>query len=775
MLSNPLLLGGGADYQIQRSLRLRASATAYLSRTPASAGNRTTWTWSGWVKRGALGTARWLFGANEAGNQGYCAITFNASDQIYLLAGTTIPSNPHLATSSAVFRDPGAWYHVVTALDTTQATGSLRWRVWVNGVEQVMNMTATFPQNSTAGTVNSTQRHTVGGDTFSGIYTDGYVADSYFIDGQALTPSSFGQTDPVTGVWTAKKYTGTYGTNGFYLPFTDTTSTTTLCYDASGNANHWTPNNISLTAGATYDSMTDVPLAYGTTDRGNFCTLSPLSAGGGTLSYANLRVSGAAGTINGYREATLAVSGLIYYECTVVTAGNAGGFGVKSTTVGAEAPYTITMGATYLKSGNKRLNGVETAYGATFTSGDTIGVAVNTSAETIEFFKNNVSQGVVSLAGYFVNPHVPVVGFDDVSSPVTDANFGQRPFAYTPPAGFKALHTGNLSAPTITKPNKHFDVVLNTPAGAGSVSGLSLQPDLVWLKRRNLAENHNLYDSNRGATKVLVSNDTGAELTVATGVTAFNSDGFTFGTGAYASGQTYVNWLWKAGGAPVTNNAGSISAQVSANAAAGFSIVTYTGTGANATVGHGLGIAPKLVIVKDRSAVSNWVVQHGSLGWTQGFLGISTVAATTSANFSNNTAPTSAVFSISNYSFGTDNYVAYCFAEIAGYSKIGSYTGNGSTDGPFVYCGFRPRYLLVKQSSAAGEGWAVFDTARDTYNVVAGVFSANTSGAEGIGAYLDITSNGFKLRTTSASVNGSGSTYIYYAIAETPFQFALAR
>jgi hypothetical protein len=244
-----------------------------------------------------------------------------------------------------------------------------------------------------------------------------------------------------------------------------------------------------------------------------------------------------------------------------------------------------------------------------------------------------------------------------------------------------------------------------------------------------------------------------------------------------ASGNTYVAWTWDAGSSTVTNTQGSITSSVRANATAGFSVVTYTGTGSGATVGHGLGVAPQMVIVKSRTVSNtNWVIYHISLGGTNKVIVLnSTDAPQTITNYWGSAAPTSTVFGVANGAFDNNNgnLVAYCFAPVVGYSSFGSYTGNGSSDGPFVYTGFRPKYLLLK-STGTGD-WVINDTTRDAYNVSGYNLYAQASDAEGFNARLDILSNGFKLRSTFASSNSSGQTYIYAAFAESPFNYARAR
>jgi hypothetical protein len=319
-----------------------------------------------------------------------------------------------------------------------------------------------------------------------------------------------------------------------------------------------------------------------------------------------------------------------------------------------------------------------------------------------------------------------------------------------------------------------------TGAAQNIVNQAQFKPDLVWVKLRSGAASNRLVDSNRGATLEIYSNTTDAEYAATQGVTAFNSNGFALGTdtGYNGSTSTYVGWQWQAGqGSNTTNTTGTITSTVSVNATAGFSIVKWAGNGgASATIGHGLGVAPQFIMTKDRSATSSWIVQHNSLGWTQGFLGISTVAATTSSAFSNNTAPSSTVFTTAAYSNNNgDNYVAYCWAPIAGFSQFGSYTGNGSTDGPFVYLGFRPKFVLAKSSTSGSENWFILDSSRNTYNVANFLLNPNSSAAEETYSQLDFLSNGFKIRNTGTGMNANGATMIYMAFAENPLKFANAR
>jgi hypothetical protein len=361
--------------------------------------------------------------------------------------------------------------------------------------------------------------------------------------------------------------------------------------------------------------------------------------------------------------------------------------------------------------------------------------------------------------------------------------------------------------PVINKPNQHFDVLTWTGTGGGSgatrtITGLNFQPDFIWEKARSSGSGHQLLDSVRGVgqNKVLASNSTGDEPEAPNTeslygwLSAINSDGFTLTNGTSTfdnwnkSADTYVGWTWKAGGAAVANTSGTITSQVSANPTAGFSVVTYTGNGSSsATVGHGLGVAPGMIIVKSRSATTSWLIRHSSL--TAGYqLRFTTDAQEQVSSATTDGGLGSGTSSVINFIAGSSNvnnvnasggtFVAYCFAPIAGYSAFGSYTGNGSTDGPFIYTGFRPRFVMIKASSISSEHWYIVDATRSPYNAAILYLSPDDSDAEtspGAAQFFDFLSNGFKLRVSGSYSNSSGATYIYMAFAENPFKYANAR
>jgi hypothetical protein len=771
------------------------------------------------VKRGALGTNQYLFTeTNEDGsgaNIKYTVMGFNTSNQLILQDRWGSSPGDESIVSSAVFRDPSAWYHLVFVRDSDNATQADRAIMYVNGVRQAV--TGSFTQSKDSSwnlqTTAAYGQEQIGRLRFAGTWyygSDFYMTEVHSIDGQALTPSSFGETDAVTGVWKPKKYTGTYGTNGFYLNFSDNSAATatTIGKDYSGNGNNWTPNNISVTAGVTYDSMLDVPTQWadGGNGRGNYATWNPLDKNSnGTITNGNLTNTNSASNNAGIRSTfALPQSGKWYAELVVGsnTSGTVAlGFGYATATAdlsgsvdGANKYDIYGSSSGYIFSNTTT---VTSGLGA-FTSGDVLQVAYDGSTGKAWLGKNNVwynstggttgdptngSNQTFTLSGeFFLYSYAYNIS--------ANFNAGQRPFSYTPPTGFKALNTLNLPTPTILKGNQYMDATLYTGTGASqSITNTgSMQPDLVWVKGRSGATDHALYDSVRGVQKQLESNTTTAETTETTGLTAFNSNGFTVGALAQMNTNTatYVGWQWKANGTPaVTNTAGSITSTVSAGATQGLSVVTYTGTGANATVGHGLGVAPSMIIFKERSGgassgVNDWGVYHVSTGNTGQMRLNLTAAFVTNSTCFNNTSPTSSVFTVGsqqNYNESGGAYVAYCFSEVAGFSKFGSYTGNGSADGPFVFCGFRPRFILRKRTDAAWR-WIINDSARSDYNVSDDGLFPNYSNAEEVSITnwgVDFLSNGFKIRSTDVESNASGGTYIYAAFAENPTKFALAR
>jgi hypothetical protein len=779
--SNTTQTSGG--YEIQRSLRFNSADSARLNRSLTTPTDNKKFTFSLWLKRSTFSLFQDIVSVNAS-----TAFIFTSANILYFGNGGGV------AATSAVFRDPSAWYHIVYLYDSANATANDRMIIYVNNVRQTLG-TNTPPSLNATGSMNSAAPHYIGSYLASAEFFNGYMTEVNFIDGQALTPSSFGEINADTGVWQPKRYAGSYGTNGFYLNFSDNSNTTaaTLGADYSGNGNNWTPNNFSVSAGAGNDSLVDVPTNWGVdtgvggTVRGNYCTLNPLDNGGLTLSNGNLQFDKAATGWKSTRSTFGMATGKWYWESTI-TAATGEHYcqqGVALSSADITSYFSTTTAGFAYESDALKINGSFTSYGASYGVNDVIGVAFDADAGTLTFYKNGTSQGV-AYSGMAANTYFPAVGL--WGTVTANINFGQRPFAYTAPSGFKALNTQNLPTPTIgatpaTQAGKFFNPVLYMGNGTGqSITGVGFQPDWVWIKGRSGTTDHALYDAVRGVQNQIESNNTGAETAELTGLTAFGSDGFTTGLLAQLNTitATYVAWNWKANGAGVTNTAGTITSTVSANTTSGFSVVTYTGTGANATVGHGLGVAPKMVIVKRRNSTGGWPVRHASITAANSLYLNETSASTSYPTIWNSTAPTSTVFSIganvdSNASGGT--YVAYCFADIEGFSKAGSYTGNGSADGPFVFTGFRPAFVVLKNAANGAASWRMWDSARNTYNVVNSSLFPNLSNAEVSTAdyAIDFLSNGFKIRSADDGQNQNNDLVIFVAFAENPFKYSLAR
>jgi hypothetical protein len=528
-----------------------------------------------------------------------------------------------------------------------------------------------------------------------------------------------------------------------------------------------------VTAGAGNDSLVDSPTRYGTDTgaggevRGNYATLNPLNViAGSAPTNGNLDQTGTGARA----RSTIWFSSGKYYAEFVHTA-----IGSAAREIIVFAPESSTY-VGYRNNGQKNLNGSLTSYGASWTTNDVIGIAVDADSNTVEFFKNGASQGQISHT---------ITGLRQIQCSVGGAegtdtysvNFGQRPFSYTAPSGFKALVTTNLPAPTIEDGGEYFNAVLYTGNSSGaSVTGVGFQPDFVWMKCRSTARNHELLDVVRGGSSTLFSNLTNAQATDQR-ISSFNADGFTYTTNSNSAntGDTFVAWNWKANGAGVSNTAGTITSTVSVNTTSGFSIVTATCASGTNSYGHGLGAKPAMYIVKNREASQNWQIWHQGLSnETTAYLQFNTSAQQTfSTMWAASTSTTISLVSGGPVPAG-DDFVAYVFAPVAGYSAFGSYTGNGSADGPFVFTGFRPRYVLIKDITNAGGFWNIRDTARNEYNQAAAALWANVSDAENSsGSAIDILSNGFKVRATGFSANSA--TYIYACFAENPFAYSLAR
>ena len=530
------------------------------------------------------------------------------------------------------------------------------------------------------------------------------------------------------------------------------------------------------TPGAPYDNSLN--------GGGNYCTLDTLQKGSWTLSNGNLTASHSTSSWTGCRATFAPSSGKWYYEVKG-TYNNWMAIGIAQPGAAIAADFDGTANALgYANSGSLQTqtysgNG---SYGDAYDDGDIIGVAFEPGGSLI-FYKNGVSQGTAEASLASGPWHPAFTGYS--SQGPLDFNFGQRAFAYTPPTGYKALNTYNLPDPTITKPNTVFDVRSGNSAQF-TVNDLNFQADLIVSKSTSNDEYWIWADAVRGFDKPLKS-DTDAAEGSGDAYTSVGSSGFTTDSNWFTNGRTYVSYAWDAGSANVTNDAsstgvGTIDSTYRVNTDAGFSVVTYTGNSTTgASVAHGLNAKPDFIILKSRNYQYNWTVYHKDMGNTHGLYLNTTAAKEDNATFWNDTDPTSSVITLGNdggTNYNGSNIVAYCWSEVAGYSKFGTFEGNDNVNGPFIYCGFRPRFFMAKNIDAT-YSWYIFDTARSTYNWSDKVLYPDLNSAEttsGAGDAFDIVSNGIKLRGDgSNTINASGNTYVFAAFAESPFKYANAR
>ena len=820
------ILGGASGqttgYDIDQSLRFNDDDGTYLSKAaPGAAGNLNNWTISVWLKRGqttGLLAGSWeyqFFSQGDVSSNPVSTMSFYSSgantDKIAIgMYGTSDSNLVCNWTSDSVYRDYSAWYHVVVKWDNTQSAAADILKVYVNG-EVVSGTFTTSPSNGATTVVNKDFKQFLGKYVYGTQpnWWDGYMAEYHFIDGQSLTPASFGETNSDTNQWVPLEYAGSYGTQGWYLNFSDSSS---LGADSSGNGNNFTANVLAAT-----DQVLDSPT-------NNFTTFNSVCKdSNAVLSEGNLKIIGSAHL--GASVGTIGASaGKWYWEMVVVTSvGGYIGTGIaKETTTDdidslwAGGPDSIS----YYADGKIYNNGSTTSTSMpTYAVGDIIGIAVDLDNYKLYFSKNNSwinsgdptsgSTGTGSVATPASVGWLPVAHGSGSSSGYV-ANFGQdssfagtktaqgnggdgEDFYYTPPAGYKALNTDNLPDPSIADPTAHMNTVLYTGnGGTQSVTGAGFAPDFVWIKNRTDAVNHGLFDTVRGVKNSLQSNTT-TEARTAAGATedlyAFGSDGFSVGvdTGGTSyincneSSKNYASWNWKAGGTASSNTDGTdITSSVSANPTAGFSVVKWTGTGAtDDSVGHGLSQAPELIIVKNiEDAGNDWATWHDSFP-VQSVIYLNSTGAASIGGESGrfDTLPTASVFTpgnAANTNENTKDYIAYCFHSVEGYSKVGVYEGNANADGPFVYTGFQPAFVIIKGVDQAGSSWFLMDNKRDEYNVVDKELFADSNSAEGSGSrFVDFNSNGFKLRANDAL--NYASTMLYYAVSESPFKTSNAR
>jgi hypothetical protein len=739
--------GAATTYTIDNSCIFDFPSNSYMTRTPSSAGNQTTWTISFWFKlctfasSTAGGIALFSVGSTEIKIS-------DTDDKLHISDGSTFK------TTNGVFRDPIAWNHIVIAADTTQSTASDRLKLYVNGS----------------------------------------MAEFYIIDGTQKEAADFGETN-TKGIWIPKEYSGSYGTNGFLLDFE---SSGDLGNDVSGNNNDFSLSNI-----ASNDQSSDTPT-------NNHCVwnIADNLVDNLTLSQGNKRFVDTNSSQDSVKGTFFPTTGKWYWEVKwTATSDVAGGLvGISQCDVqsnhelGSTSKHGTGDSLGYRSfDGKTYRNNTLADFGDTWDVGDIISVALDATNGFIYFGKNNTWQNsgdptsgssgtgaAYTISSTLVNGGGWGPAVCNESSVIFDAYFAEAEWSYDAPTGFLALNTTNLGAPVVTDPSTNFQVATYT--GNGSTQSITfggnsnMQPDLVWAKSRSNADAHVFQDAARGVGKALFWNNDDTEDAVTDAVTSFDTDGFALGDGSElstgtinTSSRTYVAWNWATGNSGSSNTDGSINTTTTyVDTTAGMSISTYTGTGSAATVGHGLGVTPTTVWIFPRSngenhLASNW--QTGVSVYSEKWkLQDNDPAESSSGHVTGASSTTFTLGTDVNVNGSSRTYAAYAFVEVIGFSKFGTYTGEGETDGPYAFCGFSPEMVMIKADDS-GEDWVIFDRARDTYNPATKYIYPNTDAAEATDStiVIDFLSNGFKPRGTDDRINKNDGIFVFAAFAKHPF------
>ena len=838
-LSHPITddsaLGGST---IERSLRFDSGSSSYLEKINSSAGNRRTMTYSFWFKRVGFTFHTILRGKQGSSDRHGLDLTSNGGFRFW---GNAYNASPLFHVQpSRLLRDLNAWYHLVLSIDTTQSTASDRVKIYINGDLLTDFDTSSYPSQNESLYLNDACRQTWGVEDgginiyFADIhFINGYQYDpSYF----GYTESQTGIWRPKRFTGTTA---GTSSYHLKFNDNSGTTATT-LGKDSSGNNNNFTPNNFA-TGDAVKDSPTNNFCIMNIHDNNLSEASPHFVYSEGNLKAAWSFTGTNFDRVHGSLLIEPHDTNKYYWEMIYEQNNESMMFGVCATDTTAykanqrntnpadssesniaylryqpyqNAPYILKTDASSSYHGSY----LSVQGGANVVDGDVLGFVFDRSTGKLYVFhngneltnqnySNNTSVfdtvatdktyaisliegdgGSSTKLGYFIANFGQDSTFagNKTAQGNTDAN-GLGDFYHSVPTGAKALCSANLptTTPSIIRPQKHFKCITYTGDGSSDrdITGLEFKPDFVWIKNRQQSDWHMLQDSVRGANKVLYANESDGESTDNSNghVNYFNKDGFNVTAGASGNvnqnTETYVAWCWKAGGAAVSNTDGNQTTQVSVNEKAGFSIVTYTGTGSNTNIGHGLGAAPNIVITKSRSTSGNWAILD-TVGNSSAENGLflndnGGYSSHQGGTYWNDTLPTSTTFRVSSNAATNASgvtYVAYCWTSIPGYSKFGKYTGNGSTDGPFIFTGFRPSWVTVKKVNA-GSNWLTWDSARESSNVMQRILEfndASTTDNPYSNNNIDFLSNGFKLRTSFTRSNNNNDTYIYMAFAEQP-------
>ena len=804
-------LFSSSDFEIQHGAHFNGESN-YITRTPSSAGNRRTFTISLWFKAtGAYSSSR-LFIASGA-NSGTHDYIILGSDGAIKFSFATEGSGDVTISSGRSLRDPGSWYHLVAAVDTTQGTASNRVKLYINGEQQTTG--GSQPSQNFDSSFNNTVPNRWGGRSYGDLsYYNGYMAECHLVDGQQLTPASFGETDSTYGHWKPKQYTGSHGTNGVHLDFQNSGD---LGQDASGTGD-WTASNFG-----TQDQVRDTP-------SNNFPTLNLLTiaSSGTTLDNGARRFTSASigGTSGVTGTMGIPTSGKWYWEVNAKDIDNNRPnhyYGVDRIenidhrTVNHVGSGTIAESFVYQSNGNgARNSGSESAYGASWSDGDIIGVALDMDNGTLKFYRNNTaeSSGANAFTGLSSYRFLPSFGVyqDGGNAAATGnrliVNFGQDSsflgtktaqgkqdenaigdFYYTPPSGYVALCSKNLPEPAVV-PQDNFGVSTWTGnGGTQHITSYNFQPDLSWhFKRSGGGGNRPCFDSVRGATKT-VQLDLGEVEETQSGITAFNSDGFTVGSwpGSNQNSSNYWGPAWKCA-TSFSNDASSTSigtqdSSGKVNVDGGMSMFLYTGSAGADNMKHGLSKAPTFYVTKPRDNVGDnqWFAASYGFGvsdWITDFIHFDTNGGRQdSAPRWNDENPTSSVLTVGTASTNENggSYLCYAWHDVDGFSRIGYYEGNGNSDGTYVSCGFQPAFVMVKKVNDS-HNWVIINNATSPVNGPDKIFqNLDDTSQDDTDPCMDLISDGFKIRDTAHRLNTDGQDYLFMAFAQFPNKYNNAR
>jgi hypothetical protein len=804
MFQNNLLMGAASisagGFSIDNGCRFNSGDSTLFTQTLGSAPtDASKGILSGWFKRSDIGIL----------NEFWCAP--NEDFHLGITTEDAMSCNDHAYSTyvtTQTYTDPSAWFHVVCSYDSDQSDAAERIQLYYNGT-RITSFSYSAPTNTSLGEAWGMSANGVvvriGNAYNGGGIWGGYMAQNLMVDGLSIQNEDYALTDfgelDDNGVWRPVDVTElTFGNNGWLVDFADSSN---LGNDVSGNDNDFASSGFDAD-----DQVVDTPTT-------NYVTYSSIVPHGGTISNGGLKLAGVS-----YDGARAGSSLIDYGYWEVEGLGSSVEGGYRRLTGICTAAHNVDTNPGTSGSANANRIGVDidndfydldesggpsATYSGTWLTGDELCFAVRQNGADVDIWIRENSDAFFE-GGDPAAGSTPTFTWDDVnvedlfafstcynSSDIVETNFGQKGFAHTPPAGFKAINTANISTPTIPDGTAHFQTTLYTGNGSSrnidQTGNSTFQTDFVWIKNRDTTDNHMLIDIARGVTKQIHSNSSGVETTDTNGLTSFDSDGFGLGSGAGGyndNTEDFVAWQWLAGGgAGSSNEDGTINTTTTTvNTTAGISIGTYTGTGSAATIGHGLGVAPSLIIVKCRNdgvgaGQGHFYVYHkaNTSAPETDYLLLNTTAGTVDSDaIWNDTAPTSTVFSIGTgvgVNESSNTYIYYAFAEIEGFSNFGTYIGNGtgSGGGPFSYTGFTPAFIICKATTRTSD-WYMSALAMNVFNsnVTANrqVQYANLAYGDADGYGLQIFSNGFK-QYDGAENNSSGNTYIYMAFAQYPF------